>query len=147
MFQCSHSDWFQIQSSCLSLDCKQFLMGLIVDMGRRLVSRWVKLTDSWNLWSRFYGPDLKRWKRQNQGHPRSGHRWQWVPREQRWAKGRVEMKILGVPLGNQNGGGDGEYRLPTWVPTKYGGCGVVEKKRLWLVGSLKELKWVGSLER
>lgn len=50
------------------------------------------------------------------------------------------MKILGVPLGKQNGGGDGEYRLPTWVPTKYSGCGVLEKKRLWLVRSHKELK-------
>lgn len=43
------------------------------------------------------------------------------------------MKILGVPLGNKNGGGEGKYRSPTWVPTKYGGYGVLEERRLWLV--------------
>lgn len=48
-------------------------------------------------------------------------------------KGKVEMEILGVPLGNKNGGGEGKYRSPTWVPTKYGGCGVLGERRLWLV--------------
>lgn len=49
------------------------------------------------------------------------------------------MEILGVPLRNKNGG-EGKYRSPTWVPTKYGGCGVLEERRLWLVRSHEELK-------